>query len=171
MFLPQNGVITNSAKSASFQLQPYDQPNVLVVDTDRTLTLSNPGNYSEISLLVNSRATRSGGILDFTLNYADGSSLELFSDAKVPNWTSGISPEGGSLAASLNTVLDQGAISLGDVQFDEYDFDLSSSPGLLQSIMFSNTGNKLDVFAVSGIVAAVPEPQIPPSVLRGSRRD
>ena len=159
--LPQNGTITNPANGAIFQFQPYNAPNVVVVMGDATLTLSQPMAYSEISFLLSNRATQRGaGSLSFTLNYEGGATFDDSSASAVPFWEGAGDPGDGQVAASLTTVLEEGTSAVGPVQFDEYDFELDPTMGLLDSITIHGGSNKLDVYAVSGIdPMEVPEPR------------
>lgn len=81
--LPSSRILSNGGRS--FELSPYDQPNGLLVraGNSRTLTLTTPGMFEDLGLLVISGGGDSNMVL--TVNFRDGSS-EMFNPPIVYDW-------------------------------------------------------------------------------------
>jgi len=83
--LPAGGFFTSRQDpSITFQLQPYTQNNAVLLNAanpSATLTLAQPGTYRTLFFLTASSdgvmTSASGGPFTTTLNYADGSHLQL----------------------------------------------------------------------------------------------
>lgn len=84
--LPNNGTITNGG--STYQLQPYNQPNGMVLSTGQTdsLELVTPGHFSSVSLL--GFSTEGPGTLLVVLLFTDGSGT-VNSNLPLPDWFSG----------------------------------------------------------------------------------
>jgi hypothetical protein len=144
--LPDNGTILSPNAPSEFQLQPYNQNNV--VKSNGTLTLITPAKYTDVSFLVDSQGTNA---ITFTLNFSTGPSQVV--SAVVPNWIGGDPvPFGGTIALKNNNI---SGIFGQPSQFDEYDFATSSR--ILDSITISTTGGVEGIYAISGTLD-VPEP-------------
>ena len=161
--LPDDGVITTT--NAVFQLQPYDENNVLVLggQTTGTLTLapSARSSYSEISFLVSSlTAWNHASTISFSLNYDIGDPV-VFSN--VPITSLNTEPAPGAIAAeALTSYVFAGDPQAdgGPINLDEYDFTVSAPPDrILQSVTIDPGLDQIDVYAVSGVdPSPTPEP-------------
>jgi hypothetical protein len=164
--LPTDGTISSMSTTTTFQLAPYTGPNVLV--SDGTLVLATPASYSNLGFLINS-VTPTRGVTDpanFTLHFIDGSSTMLTTQEDAPYWTgAGPGVAGGSVALSTPALEEDGVgFSGADVNFDEYDFVLSSADAAktLVSIDVDASGGELITYAVSGMLSASDPPGDPP---------
>ena len=165
--LPSSGTIsshyttTNGASGAifstvTFQLASYSAANTLQLtgSTPATLALAAPSTYENISILA---ATGNGpSYMDYTLNYADGSSTTVGGTAgvTVSDWYAGAN----YAIESLYRVTQAGAFDntqQPNPRLYEYDYQLSAADQTKQltSITFSRlstSGGNLNIFAISG---------------------
>jgi len=170
--LPDNGVIDSSGNTnATFQLQPYTQNNVLTLlnangspadlPTTGTLTLTAPGSYSNLSVLL---TTAGSGGANVTFNFSDSTSTTV-NIGTLPYWIGGDPTASGGVVASTALQIYNNT----NATLDEYDFALSPADAAktLDSVTFSFVGDaagdnedepigSLGIFALSG--TAVPEP-------------
>jgi autotransporter-associated beta strand protein len=157
--LPAAGVgfTSNSNPQTTFQFQPYNSNNVLLLNEGASGTLTIAGNPAirADSLSFLESAANGASPETITVNFADGTSTS-FSES-VPDWyTSPMTP---ALITSdrLNLSNDTIQQTANVPQFFEFDYTLSPGDAgkNLQSISFTNNstvaGNALGVFAVSGM--------------------
>jgi hypothetical protein len=169
--LPTNGTIVSASNTAgkitTFQLAPYTGPNVLV--SDGTLMLTTSASYSNLAFLINSvtpTGSRFQAPATFTLNFSEGPSTILSTQENVPDWIGGEPGVAGGSVALSTPALDEvtGGFFESNVNFDEYDFVLSSADAAktLVSIDVGAGSGELLTYAVSGTLSAPDPPGDPP---------
>jgi hypothetical protein len=168
---PLNGTIVSSGNpNATFQLQPYDQNNVLTLlnangtpnnlPVTGTLTLTTPQVYTHLSFILTDAG--SGGVTA-TFNFAGGKTATE-TIGSLPYWVGGDpTPSGGVVATNALQIYQNTNVNL-----DEYDFAVPQADiyKQLDSVTFTYTGvngqggpsGALGIFALSGTVGQAPEP-------------
>lgn len=180
--LPANGQIVSSFAGASaisgpttFQLQPYTGNSVLNLNNSAgtgtgTLTLANPGKFSQLGILA---VRDDGGATEsVTLTFADGSTVTT--DFEALDWYGpgiGTTPDGnnyGIAASGVGRISTTNSGGNGGVDLYETVLNLTNlsngttfgnySGDTLVSLTFSDssTSGATDILAISG--SAVPEP-------------
>jgi autotransporter-associated beta strand protein len=160
--LPSNHTFASATNAAvSFQLQPYNANNVMLLQpagsgtSTGTFVLSRPGAYSTISFLAAAANGASSANLD--LYFSDGS--ETVVNENVPDWFS-TSPSAlpSGTDGRISVVTSQfDSVGTGNPRLYEFDYNLSTldASKLVTGIGFSdNSGGALGVFALSGYGAS-----------------
>ena len=151
--LPQNHTFSSAVNSAvSFTLQPYNANNVLLVPTGvnpATMTLANPGAFTELNLLT---ASANGpATLDIQLNFENGDSYFLPNNT-FNDWFTNTP---GALNVNGRLAFGDGSIQpvSGFPRLFEYDIPIPAAyqNDLLSSIFFYESNSaSAGIFAVSG---------------------
>lgn len=171
-----NGTIVNGART--YQLAPYDTVNALylsrfgTVDStvnDGTLTLTTPGNYTRVSLLLFS--TEGSSRINVNLNYTDGTTERAVTNANVQDWYYGANAIYGGFGRIQRDTTGPFTVDGVGTNPRIYAQDLfvhcDNQNRLLQSITVSDTStstaSRVVVLAVSG--EAVQPYSVSPTVL------
>jgi gliding motility-associated-like protein len=176
--LPNNGLITNTAGTRTYQMAPFTGNNALYMfPTDSgKLFLTTPGRYTGISLLV--LATENTATVNVTFKFTD-STTQVFNSQSILDWfnttTTNLVVQGfGRIKRKVGpfATTDYEGGNVINPHMYSLDFSLSCSKTLAY-IIFKNVSstvltasNRAFVLGVSGITGAVPAtPVITPNPL------
>ena len=165
--LPDNGTLVSGTKS--YQFAPFTGNNALYLYTTEngTLTLTTPGRYTNISILI--LATENNSTNTVTFNFTDGTT-QIATGQVFYDWfgtaTTGIAGSGyGRIkrkAGPFVAAADYEGAAAGNPKLFSLEFALPCAK-TLASINFRNTtstvltaSNRSFIFAVSGVVGSVP---------------
>lgn len=152
--LPNNGVI--SANTRTYQLQPYNQNNILFLLPGQTdsILINTPASYPAISAL--GLATEGNGTVHATVRFTDNST-QIFNNVSVLDWFNGSGNVVNSFGRANRSA---GTISnpTGAPNLYPFDFNLlcANRSKLVKSIKFQNvsTNARICLMAISGAASS-----------------
>ncbi len=152
--LPNNGII--SANTRTYQLQPYNQNNILFLTPGQTdsILFNTPASYPAISAL--GLATEGNGTVHATVRFTDNST-QIFNNVSVLDWFNGIGNMVNSFGRANRSA---GTISnpTGAPNLYPFDFNLlcANRSKLVKNIKFQNvsTNARICIMAVSGAASS-----------------
>lgn len=154
--LANNGII--SAGTRTYQLQPYNQNNLLYIMALQmdSLTLSTPAPYPGLSILA--FATEGAGSMDVKLRFTDGST-QVISNVSLPDWYNAVPPNSmimGFDRANRNSGTPNYAVNNPRMFYIDLYVTCPNRQKSIQRIVFQNTtaNPRLCIMAASGAAGA-----------------
>jgi hypothetical protein len=148
--LPNSGLISSTTKT--FQLQPYNQNNILylLVSQVDSLVIVTPAPYNAISII--GMATEGVGTMNVTLRFTDNST-QVFNNISLPDWFTGTANIlNGFGRTSRTTGVISTPASAPNLYTSDYNLTCTNRIKNLKSIKFNNvsTNGRICIMGASG---------------------